>query len=106
MKFLTALLLLVTVLVPSICCINNKHVHGEALNIVKFGDTNNSVIIDHDALSRLLLHPEVKNRKIVMMSIVGAFRKGKSFFLDYCLRFMYGNVSSFKICGNVKIDSG
>lgn len=35
-----------------------------------------------------------------MVSIVGAFRQRKSFFLEYCLRFMYGNVSqsSLMIC--------
>ena len=65
---------------------------GEPLNIVKFNDSN-SLEFNKTALDELLLHPEVKNRKVVVLSIVGAFRKGKSFFLDYCLRFLYGNVS-------------
>lgn len=38
----------------------------------------------------------MKDRKVVVVSIVGAFRKGKSFFLDYCLRFLYGNYKSIK----------
>jgi Guanylate-binding protein, N-terminal domain len=68
------------------------HVYGNPLSIVKF---NGSVEVEFDkaGLEGLLLHPEVRTRKVVVLSIVGAFRKGKSFFLDYCLRFLYGHVS-------------
>ncbi|KAG5673109.1 hypothetical protein PVAND_003183 [Polypedilum vanderplanki] len=52
-------------------------------------------------LEALLLHPEVVNRKIVLLSIVGAFRRGKSFFLDYCLRFLYANYASIKNPSNL-----
>lgn len=70
----------------------SSHAYGEPLSIINFND---SVRLDFDRakLDGLLLHPEVKDRKVVLISIVGAFRKGKSFFLDYCLRYMYGNVS-------------
>ena len=66
-------------------------IYGEPLNVMKFA--NSSLEFDKAKLDGLLLHPEVKDRKVVVVSIVGAFRKGKSFFLDYCLRFLYGNVS-------------
>jgi Guanylate-binding protein, N-terminal domain len=66
---------------------SHTHAYGSPLSIIKF---NGSVDIQLDkaGLEGLLLHPEV-----VILSIVGAFRKGKSFFLDYCLRFLYGHVS-------------
>lgn len=67
-------------------------VHGEALSIIKFNDSA-SLEFNKAELDGLLLHPDVKNRKVVLLSIVGAFRKGKSFFLDYCLRYLYGHVS-------------
>lgn len=67
-------------------------VYGEALSIIKFNDSA-SLDFSKDTLEGLLLHPDVKNRKVVLLSIVGAFRKGKSFFLDYCLRYLYGHVS-------------
>lgn len=70
-----------------------SQIYGEPLNIIKFA--NSSLEFDKAALDSLLLHPEVQDRKIVVLSIVGAFRKGKSFFLDYCLRYLYGNVSDF-----------
>ena len=66
---------------------------AEPLNIVKFIDSR--IEYDKGALEGLLLHPDVKDRKIVILSIVGAFRRGKSFFLDYCLRYLYANVSKY-----------
>jgi atlastin len=71
---------------------SHDHPHGKSVNVLKFGEAN-KVIVDDAALNKMLLHPDVKNRKVVVFSIIGAFRKGKSFFLDYCLRFLYANVS-------------
>lgn len=68
------------------------HPHGKPLSILSISDEA-GVQVDSDALDRIFLHPEIANRKIVVISIVGALRNGKSFFLDYCLRFMYANVS-------------
>jgi hypothetical protein len=76
--------------------VKKSHQYGEALNIVNFSyhaNDTTSVNIDHEALDTLLMHSEVKDRKIVVVSIVGDYRGGKSFFLDYCLRFLYANVS-------------
>lgn len=71
---------------------NHAHPFGTSVNVLKFGE-GNKVIIDSPELDKMFLHPEVKNRKVVVFSIIGAFRRGKSFFLDYCLRFMYATVS-------------
>lgn len=73
---------------------------GEALNILKF--EKGKSVIDQKNL-KIFDHPDVKNRKIVAFSIIGAFRKGKSFFLNYCLRYMYANVSSKSLRHNFKI---
>lgn len=78
---------------------SSEHTHpfGKPVNVLKFGE-GNKVIIDNAELDKMFLHPDVKNRKVVVFSIIGAFRRGKSFFLDYCLRFLYANVS-FKFGG-------
>lgn len=68
------------------------HPYGKPLSIMSISDEA-EVQVDSDALDRIFIHPEIVNRKIVVISIVGALRKGKSFFLDYCLRFLYANVS-------------
>ena len=73
-----------------------EHPFGKPANIITFDDqklNESPVKVDYEALDLILLHPEVKDRQIVVLSIVGAFRKGKSFFLNYCLRFLYANVS-------------
>lgn len=69
---------------------------GVPASIITFDDQkldNSTIKVDYEALDLILLHPDVKDRQIVVVSIVGAFRKGKSYFLNYCLRFLYANVS-------------
>jgi Guanylate-binding protein, N-terminal domain len=59
----------------------------------KANAANETITVNYTAIDGVFLHPEVAQRKIVAVSIIGAFRKGKSFMMDYCLRFMYANVS-------------
>jgi hypothetical protein len=73
-----------------------KHKYGDGVIIIDFDSKTSVGTVNYEALDLLLLNPEVKDRKIVTVSIVGAFRKGKSFYMDYCLRFMYANVSRNK----------
>lgn len=49
--------------------------------------------LDEDALSRVLMHPDVRDKHVVVVSVAGAFRKGKSFILDFFLRYMKAKVS-------------
>lgn len=60
---------------------------------------NETMTVDFAAIDGIFLNPEVSERKIVVVSIIGAFRKGKSFLMDYCLRYMYSNVSAEKSHG-------
>ncbi|KAL7018734.1 hypothetical protein ACKWTF_010887 [Chironomus riparius] len=72
---------------------NHVHPFGKPLNILRFGE-NGQFIVDNETLNDMFNHPDVKDCKIVAVSIIGAFRKGKSFLMDYALRFMYGNYKS------------
>lgn len=73
----------------------HDHPHGKPVNVLKFSQ-DSKVIVDEEPLRKMFDHADVKNRKIVAFSIIGAYRKGKSFFLDYCLRFLYAHVSQNK----------
>ena len=74
---------------------SNKHRYGKPLQILEFvkNGSDTKAVVDDNSLDKMLLHPEVKDRKIVVISIIGALRKGKSFYLSYCLRYLYANVS-------------
>ena len=74
---------------------DDPHPYGESLNILSMADNNGKkqYITETENIERVFLHPDVKDRKVVVLSIIGAYRKGKSFLLDYCLRFLYANVS-------------
>jgi hypothetical protein len=68
--------------------------YGEPVNLMWINE-NNTEIIDFLAIDNIFLHAEVFNRTIVAFSITGPIKLGKTFFMNYCLRFMYANVSQF-----------
>lgn len=49
--------------------------------------------LDEAALESVLLSPEVANRKVAVLSVAGAFRQGKSFLLDFMLRYLQADGS-------------
>ena len=71
---------------------DHAHPHGQSISILRFSESK-EVIVDNRELEKIFNHPEIQDRKVVILSLIGAFRGGKSFFLDYCLRFLYAHVS-------------
>ncbi len=65
---------------------------AEPLQIVTTGE-NHTFVLDEDTLTDVLLQNQLKDRFVVVVSVAGAFRKGKSFLLDFFLRYMYSKVS-------------
>ena len=49
--------------------------------------------LDEEALERVLCNPAVADKYVCVLAIAGAFRKGKSFLLDFMLRYMCNQVS-------------
>ncbi|XP_070490396.1 atlastin-1-like [Chironomus tepperi] len=72
---------------------DNTHPYGKPINILRFSESK-EVIVDIKELEKIFSHPEIHERKVVVLSIIGALRGGKSFFLDYCLRFLYAHFPS------------
>lgn len=71
----------------------SNHPYGKPIVVLEF--TNNNVVINSAGIEEIFDNSEVQDRKIVVFSIIGAFRGGKSYFLDYGLRFLYANVRNF-----------
>ena len=44
--------------------------------------------LNTEALEDILFSDEVRDKPVVVLSVAGAFRKGKSFLLDYFLRYL------------------
>uniref|UniRef100_A0A8C2CGX1 GB1/RHD3-type G domain-containing protein n=1 Tax=Cyprinus carpio TaxID=7962 RepID=A0A8C2CGX1_CYPCA len=65
-----------------------------AVQIVIADEEKHEFSLDEEALERILLQERVRDLHVVVVSVAGAFRKGKSFLLDFMLRYMYSQVST------------
>jgi atlastin len=65
---------------------------GEPVQIVKVND-DRSLSLNETALKRILLHDAVKDKAVAVVSVAGAFRKGKSFILSFFVRFLESHVN-------------
>ncbi|XP_071243954.1 atlastin-2-like isoform X1 [Salvelinus alpinus] len=63
------------------------------IQIVVAHEDDHAFELDEVALERILLQEHVRDLNVVVVSVAGAFRKGKSFLLDFMLRFMYNQTS-------------
>lgn len=61
------------------------------IQIIKVNDDHSYTLNETD-LKRVLLNKQIKDRSVVVVSVAGAFRKGKSFLLGFYLRYLYAQV--------------
>ncbi|XP_070497913.1 atlastin-like [Chironomus tepperi] len=65
------------------------------VQLLHLSAANNSKIqFNENTVRDLFFNPKLKDRQVVVFSIVGAFRKGKSFLLNYMLRYLYAHYPS------------
>ncbi|XP_060071840.1 atlastin-2-like [Ylistrum balloti] len=60
---------------------------GQPIQIVITGE-DHQFELDETKLEEILLNPRIQDKKVAVISVAGAFRKGKSFLLDFFLRYM------------------
>ncbi|XP_067466592.1 atlastin-2 isoform X1 [Thunnus thynnus] len=70
------------------------------IQIVLANEDEHSFELDAAALEKILLQEHVKDLNVVVVSVAGAFRKGKSFLLDFMLRYMHNKESGSWIGGD------
>ncbi|XP_056326956.1 atlastin-2 [Danio aesculapii] len=59
------------------------------IQIVITNENDHKFELDAAALEKILMQEHVKDLNVVVVSVAGAFRKGKSFLLDFMLRYMH-----------------
>ncbi|XP_015365114.1 PREDICTED: atlastin [Diuraphis noxia] len=65
----------------------------DAINVGKpvpivLAEEDHQFILDEEALESILLKDDIKDRNVVVVSVAGSYRKGKSFLMDFFLRYM------------------
>ncbi|XP_023411062.1 atlastin-2 isoform X3 [Loxodonta africana] len=70
------------------------------VQIVLAHEDDHNFELDEEALEQILLQEHIRDLNIVVVSVAGAFRKGKSFLLDFMLRYMYNKDSQSWIGGH------
>ncbi|KAL1421954.1 hypothetical protein MTO96_003946 [Rhipicephalus appendiculatus] len=63
---------------------------GEPVQILRVEDGQN-IVFDERALEDILLADHVKDHPVVVVSIAGAYRQGKSFLLNFLLTYLRHN---------------
>jgi len=61
---------------------------GHAIQIVYFDEEDHLYKLDEQKLEKLLLNPKIQNMPVSLISINGAFRKGKSFFMSFLIDYL------------------
>uniref|UniRef100_A0AC35TWW8 Major sperm protein n=1 Tax=Rhabditophanes sp. KR3021 TaxID=114890 RepID=A0AC35TWW8_9BILA len=59
---------------------------------------NNDYSLNLEALSTILLDPDHADKKVAVVSVAGAYRKGKSFLLNFFLRFLKAAQNGVEVC--------
>uniref|UniRef100_A0AC34QAN8 GB1/RHD3-type G domain-containing protein n=1 Tax=Panagrolaimus sp. JU765 TaxID=591449 RepID=A0AC34QAN8_9BILA len=58
------------------------------VKIIHPNEDDRSFELNEDQLSNILLNPKYADKKVALVSVAGAFRKGKSFILNFFLRYL------------------
>ncbi|CAP32657.1 Protein CBG13900 [Caenorhabditis briggsae] len=78
----------------------------QAVRIVEVvEETDHSFELNTDLLEQILLNPKVADKKVAVIGVAGAYRKGKSFLLNFFLRYLTWRSKADKVMGEVELDN-
>uniref|UniRef100_A0A131XEE8 Putative guanylate-binding protein n=1 Tax=Hyalomma excavatum TaxID=257692 RepID=A0A131XEE8_9ACAR len=67
---------------------------GEPVQILRVKDEGDAIEFNESELRSILLDERVKDKPVVVISVAGAYRQGKSFLLSFLLRYLRSNGQS------------
>lgn len=79
-------------LIGFVCQISGNFESGKPIQIIV--PENNTFHLNINELKGILETDAIKNRNVSVISLAGAFRQGKSFLLNFFLRYLYARVSN------------
>ncbi|TMS37679.1 hypothetical protein L596_004563 [Steinernema carpocapsae] len=68
--------------------VNNKGIGDKARRVIEARDDDHSFALNEAVLEELLLNPNYADKKVCIISVAGAYRKGKSFLLNFFIRYL------------------
>lgn len=80
--------------------VEDQQNHDQPLKIIeiaeeeKDGKTVHELKLNEDNLKKIMLHPDVANNAVMIVAIAGALRKGKSFLLDFFIKYLEAQMSA------------
>lgn len=89
-------------LVVGICCLEASVANvetGKAIQIVI--PVNHAFQLQTDELKSILENESIKDRNVVVVSIAGAFRQGKSFLMNFFIKYLYAQVKSLNLLSKI-----
>jgi len=69
---------------------------GEPIQIISFDETK-KLKLNKEKLERVLNQDHIKKLPIVIISVVGAYRTGKSFLLSWLIRYLNSNLRVYTV---------
>ena len=69
-------------------CILFLYSDGKPLQVVQLDTDKHRIKLDEKLLGEILSHEEVQNTKVMLLSVSGAFRQGKSFLLNFFIKYL------------------
>ena len=76
--------------------------NGKPVQIVTVDPETREFVLQEDDLSKILLSEKCKDRPLAVISIAGDFRKGKSFLLNFLLRYLSSGSEEGWLDGSTK----
>lgn len=72
---------------------------GRAIQIIV--PVNHSFHLQVDEIKAILENENIKDRHVVVVSIAGAFRQGKSFLMNFFIKYLYAQVKSLNLLSKI-----
>lgn len=91
-QFISVFVIIISAFCNRISCADAELDSAHAVQIIS-PTNNHSFELKLNDLNQILLSDDIKHRNVVVVSIAGAFRQGKSFLLNFFVKYLQAQVN-------------